>query len=312
MRAQANIFANAPLERASHLRKDAHWLARACVSEAARFVPVLEGKNLITREPQPSWVLLDTHQFATLMLQPESLLFLGLGGETPYFAFKLSTGSQQHLLAQGEFVNLRTVGMLLPADQAAVLAYARAMVQWQQEHNFCNRCGSAVSTQQAGHVLACRNTSCGKLQFPRLDPAIIVLVDQGDRCLLGRQASWPAGRYSTIAGFVEPGESIEDAVSREVFEETGIKTAAAQYHSSQPWPFPSSLMLGFHARALSTEITLIDGELEEARWFERSELLSSEVILPPAVSISYRLIEAWYDSLPGQRLASQVGQGKGW
>jgi len=312
MTATPNIFANAPLERASHLRKDQDWLIQASRCESARFVPVFQGKILLSREPRPSWVLLNVGQMAALNLGSDTSLFLGLAGPTPFFAFTVPGESQQRLLALGEFVSLRTVGTVLSADQAAVLAYARAMVLWQQEHRFCNRCGSAVSTQQGGHVLACSDETCGKMLFPRLDPAIIVLVGQGDRCLLGRQASWPPGRYSTIAGFVEPGESIEDAVAREVFEETGVRTADARYHSSQPWPFPSSLMLGFHAQALSSEIALIDGELEEARWFDRRELVSGELLLPPAVSISYRLIQSWYDSRPGHLLARDAGPARDW
>jgi len=145
-------------------------------------------------------------------------------------------------------------------------------------------------------VLVCSDPSCRHEQFPRIDPAIIVLVSDGERALLGRQASWPVGRYSTIAGFVEPGESLEDAVAREVFEETGIEVDQIEYHSSQPWPFPSSLMLGFTAHARSTEVRLRDEELEDARWFDRADLASNGTLLPPRQSISYRLIEHWFDA----------------
>ena len=138
-----------------------------------------------------------------------------------------------------------------------------------------------------------RCTKCGHESFPRIDPAIIVLVSDGERALLGRQASWPPGRYSTIAGFVEPGESLEDAVAREVFEETAVRVQAADYHSSQPWPFPSSLMVGFHASAAPGSTARVSGELEDARWFTREELLGGPPLLPPSQSISYRLITAW-------------------
>ena len=150
-------------------------------------------------------------------------------------------------------------------------------------------------SSRAGHVMKC--TQCDVQQFPRIDPAIIVLVSHGEgdaeRALLGRQATWPPGRYSTIAGFVEPGESLEDAVAREVLEETGIAIEHPLYHSSQPWPFPSSLMLGFMARARTTTIACEDGELEAADWFSRDDLDSGRVLLPPSQSISYRLIEEW-------------------
>jgi len=145
-------------------------------------------------------------------------------------------------------------------------------------------------------VLVCSDPGCRSEQFPRIDPAIIVLVSDGDRALLGRQASWPPGRYSTIAGFVEPGESLEDAVAREVGEETGILVDSIEYHSSQPWPFPASLMLGFTARAVTQEVRLRDQELEDARWFTRAQLAAGTPLLPPRQSISFRLIEHWYEA----------------
>jgi NAD+ diphosphatase len=144
--------------------------------------------------------------------------------------------------------------------------------------------------------MQCSNPTCAHQQFPRLDPAVIVLVTDGERALLGRQPSWPPGRYSTVAGFVEPGESLEDAVAREVREETGVVVDEVIYHSSQPWPFPSSLMLGFTARASRTDIDLSDQELEDARWFTRAQLAAGEIALPTTHSISFRLIEDWYDS----------------
>jgi NAD+ diphosphatase len=156
--------------------------------------------------------------------------------------------------------------------------------------------------------MRCTNAACGEDWFPRIDPAIIVLVADasGERALLGRQASWPQGRYSTIAGFVEPGESLEDAVAREVAEETGVDVAAVNYHSSQPWPFPSSLMVGFLATASEgTDISLNDGDLEDARWFTRAQIANGEVGLPPPTSISYRLIAEWYDRAGGRRLVDE-------
>ncbi len=156
-------------------------------------------------------------------------------------------------------------------------------------------------------MLVCTNPDCRHDHFPRTDPAIIVLISDGERALLGRQAGWPAGRYSTIAGFVEPGESLEDAVAREVFEETGVRVDLIEYHSSQPWPFPSSLMLGFTARAVTTEVHLRDQELEDARWFSRAELAAGYPKIPPNVSISFRLIEDWFDAGGGPRLRELQG-----
>jgi NAD+ diphosphatase len=170
------------------------------------------------------------------------------------------------------------------------------MLHWRRMHRYCGRCGAETEPRKAGHVMVCTNPVCRHEHFPRIDPAIIVLVTDGERVLLGRQASWPAGRYSTIAGFVEPGESLEDAVVREVAEETGVRVDEVDYHSSQPWPFPSSLMLGFTARAASQEVRLQDEELEDARWFTRSEIAGGTPKLPPRLSISFRLIEHWFDA----------------
>jgi NAD+ diphosphatase len=167
------------------------------------------------------------------------------------------------------------------------------MVLWHGSQRFCGRCGSPSKTESGGNTRLCINGDCGIRIFPRVDPAIIVLVSDRERCLLGRQAGWPEGRYSTIAGFVEPGESLEDAVRREVFEETNIAVHEVRYHSSQPWPFPSSLMLGFTAEASSEAILLNDGELEDARWFSRKELESGFPKLPYRLSIARRLVDDW-------------------
>jgi len=155
-------------------------------------------------------------------------------------------------------------------------------------------------------VVQCTDSACGLEQFPRIDPAIIVLISDGERVLLGRQASWPAGRYSTIAGFVEIGESLEDAVVREVLEETGVRVDQISYHSSQPWPFPASLMLGFTAHALSTDVHRKDKELEDARWFSREDIRARHFLLPTGLSISYRLIEHWFDAGHGVPLRDIV------
>ncbi len=200
------------------------------------------------------------------------------------------------LPSDASFEDLRLAAGLLPQDEAGLLAYARAMVLWRRRHRYCGSCGAPARSESAGHVMKCTDPACGAEQFPRLDPAIIVLVTDGERALLGRQAAWPAGRYSTIAGFVEPGESLEDAVAREVLEETGVTVLDADYHSSQPWPFPSSLMIGFTARAVADAVPRADEELEDVRWFTREQIASGTPGLPPPQSVSFRLIADWYDS----------------
>ncbi len=155
-----------------------------------------------------------------------------------------------------------------------MLALARAMVWWHSRHRFCGVCGSPTLSEEAGHMRRCTNPECKAMHFPRTDPAVIMLVTDGERALLGRNKNFPPGMYSTFAGFVEPGESLEDAVAREVREETGIEVGQVIYHSSQPWPFPANIMLGFHAEAMSSEIAVDYGELEDAKWFERDWLLA--------------------------------------
>lgn len=196
---------------------------------------------------------------------------------------------------------------LLAPGEGELLAHARALAYWHRRHRFCGDCGHPTEGAQGGHVRVCSNPQCGRQHFPRTDPAVIVLVTAGERCLLGRQPSWLPGRYSTIAGFVEPGESLEAAVVREVGEETGVRVREVRYQSSQPWPFPASLMLGFRAVAEGEDIHLGDEELEDARWFSREELERAmeegALRLPGRISIAYRLIEDWFDEGSPGRLA---------
>src|SRR6202011_2418870 len=202
----------------------------------------------------------------------EDLILLGRFGDTNYFTYEIESLEPPLLLPGTRFEDLRVVASVLPIDEAGLLGYARAIVSWRRRHRFCGTCGARTVSAKSGHVLVCSDPRRRYEQFPRIDPAIIVLVSDGERALLGRQASWPVGRYSTIAGFVEPGESLEDAVAREVLEETGVQVDTIEYHSSQPWPFPASLMLGFTARAVTHTVHLRDEELEDARWFTRAEL----------------------------------------
>jgi NAD+ diphosphatase len=309
---ERNVFAGPYLDRAGHLRADTAWLERALADPRSRVLPVWNSLNLVAEAEaaaasssgarQRGAVNDPTLRVAFLgidAIAPQrhpDLILLGRRDGTDFFASGVESAEPPPLPQGTRFADLRTVAALLPDAEAGLLSYARAMIGWQGTHRHCGRCGATTLPAKAGHVLLCTNPVCRHEQFPRLDPAIIVLVIDGDRVLLGRQASWPAGRYSTIAGFVEPGESLEDAVAREVHEETGIEVNGIEYHSSQPWPFPSSLMLGFTARAVSQDIELRDLELEDARWFTRADIASGTPYLPPNVSISFRLIEHWFDA----------------
>jgi NAD+ diphosphatase len=287
-----NVFAGAFVDRSGHHREDPTWLASAMASPAARFAPVWRNKCLANGEP-PKAVLLG-HSDVAPELTREGTIFLGMYQEKPVFAFEIESDSEPFTGA-GKFHDLRYLGSVLPADEANLAAHAIALINWHRLQKYCGRCGSLTCAESGGNTRICIAENCGTRIFPRVDPAIIVLVSRGDKCLLGRQASWPEGRYSTIAGFVEPGESLEDAVRREVLEETNIQVGDVQYHSSQPWPFPSSLMLGFTAAAMSQDIHLNDNELEDARWFTRKECRSGFPKLPFGLSIARRLVDDWLE-----------------
>jgi NAD+ diphosphatase len=291
-----NIFAGAYLDRSAHLRQDPAWIAAALADERSRAIPVWNSRSLIAEGEPPRAAYLELSRVPAEQRNGTDMILLGRFGDTHYFAYEVESIEAPALLPGTRFEDLRVMASVLPIDEAGLLGYARAILSWRRRHRFCGTCGAKTLPAKNGHVLVCTNPSCRHEQFPRIDPAIIVLVEDGERALLGRQASWPVGRYSTIAGFVEPGESLEDAVAREVFEETGIQVDRIEYHSSQPWPFPASLMLGFTAHAVTTEVHLCDQELEDARWFTRAALMSDGTLLPPRLSISYRLIEHWFDA----------------
>jgi len=286
-----NIFAGAFVDRSGERRKDPDWLSRAVKSPGCRFVPVWGDKCLVGGDPLHA-ILLERRQAGNLIAD-DHLIFLGLFRGHPAFAFSISDERPAPFAELGEFQDLRYLGTAVPADEANLAAHARALVLWHASQLYCGVCGSSARPEAGGNSRVCMNPGCGRVMFPRVDPAVIVLVADGERCLLGRQANWPEGRYSTIAGFAEPGESLEDAVRREVFEETNVRVGDVRYHSSQPWPFPSSLMLGFLADAQSSDIRLNDGELEDAQWFTRKELRSGYPKLPFRISIARRLVDHW-------------------
>ncbi|MGA2776435.1 MAG: NAD(+) diphosphatase [Steroidobacteraceae bacterium] len=291
-----NIFAGPYLDRAAHLRQDPAWFDTALADARSRALPVWNSRNLVLEGETPRAVLLELGAVPAELRDPDHLVLLGRLGESHCFAYEIDAIEAPELMAGARFEDLRLLASRLPADEAGLLAYARAMLTWRRRHRYCGSCGAPTLPARSGHALVCSSASCRTEQFPRIDPAIIVLVSDGERALLGRQGAWAPGRYSTIAGFVEPGESLEDAVVREVFEEAGIRAHRIEYHSSQPWPFPASLMLGFTAHALTTDVELHDEELEDARWFTRAELAAGAVILPPRQSISFSLIEHWFDA----------------
>lgn len=312
-RSALNFFAANPLDRMVDKRRNREWLTAQLTAPTTRFVPVWRMQNLFVDAASAEARLL-TIQELPETLSIDAVTLLGSYEGIVYFAVDVEQDVAETpphwAAALGAFRDLRIVGVAIEPRVGALLAYARAMIYWQRRHRFCGDCGHPTHSTEGGFVRTCTNPTCGKQIFPRTDPAIIVLVQSEDRCLLARQASWPPGRYSILAGFVEPGESLEDAVKREVREEAGIEVDEIYYQSSQPWPFPSSLMVGFMATATTTAFNLIDNELEDARWLTRAqiaeEVRAGQLKLPPGLSISRRLIESWFDAGDQGKLSAIV------
>jgi NAD+ diphosphatase len=291
------------LGRESLKRENGEWIDIALSSTTTSIVPIKGEDCLFYGEP-PTRAALFPAADVVDQIEPEALIFLGHHAGHDYFAIPVTDdGEGERWLSWSEhlsFGNLWLSGSRLGQFEASLLAYARGMCHWHERSQFCGRCGSPTRSDRAGHQRKCTSLHCGATEFPRTDPAVIVLVSDGDQCLLGNKHGWPESRFSTIAGFVEPGETIEQAVVREVKEETGVDATGLEYHSSQPWPFPGSVMLGFFARATSKEISLNDGELREARWFSREEVEAAKtksgwLRLPSRISIARRLVEDWCD-----------------
>jgi NAD+ diphosphatase len=297
-----NIFSTGTLHRASELRIDEGHMNRLLTDAAARFVPVWQNQNLITATNPIQPAFLTQIQAAPLLREGKPLVLLGFLEKVPYFAFDIpaDTVTEGLFSTNQVFKDLREIGSLLSQEEGNLLAYARAMMHWHHTHQYCGKCGHKTISTEAGHVLQCTNPACSLKHFPRTDAAIIVLITHQEHCLLVRQPIWPEGMYATVAGFLEPGESLEDAVAREVMEETGLELIDIQYHSSQPWPFPASIMIGFTAQATNMNFVLDQREIEKACWLTRQELiqqiLDKTIKLPRPVSISYRLIEGWFNT----------------
>lgn len=296
---KVNVFAASPLDRVAHRRADAAWLAERLTHPASRFVPVWRTRSLIVAGEASRAVLLDPDRAAALIAGGAQATFLGQAGEAAHFALDLSHLNEDAVHALGhaaEAADLWAIGATLERDDAAILAHARALVTWHARHRFCGACGAPTAPRDAGHVRGCTDPACGAVHFPRTDPAVIMLVTYGDRCLLGQQKSWAEPVYSTLAGFVEPGESLEEAVAREVMEEVGVSLTNVVYHSSQPWPFPLSIMLGFTAEAAADRLVIDNVEIADAKWLTRAELRDPESLgfrLPRKLSIARHLVDDW-------------------
>lgn len=296
-----NAFSGNPLDRAQGPRLDDAWLAASLQDPRSRFLAMWRLDVLVKKDGGGlAWGRRGLVERAGAGPEP---VLLGLRDDVAHYAVDVShladPAAELGLASVAEFADVRAVAAQLSGQDSGIVAQARALVDWHATHPFCARCGSVTAMAQGGALRRCGK--CSAEHFPRVNPVVIMLVVRGDRCLLGRQAAWPRGMYSTLAGFVETGETLEDAVRREVREEAGVEVGAVAYHSSQPWPFPSSLMIGCIAEATSEDVTVDAHEIEDARWFPRETVLAacrgetdaSVLWLPPPMAIGRTLCDAW-------------------
>jgi NAD+ diphosphatase len=288
-----NFFSGPYIDRRAEVREDAGWLEAALSDPATLYVLGQGTTQLVQTKPEPRIAFLTGEHPVVREVDARQFVLLGWFRGTRCLLIELEPEGRVEVPEEATFEELRPLAPLLRADEAGLLAFARALSIWRIRQRFCGICGCPTVPERAGHVMRCTSKICQHEFFPRTDPAIIVLVTDGERALLGRASGWPPGRYSTVAGFVEPGESLEDAVVREVLEETAVRVTSVRYDSSQPWPFPSSLMIGFQATAEYGSPVQVGDELEAAGWFTREQIESGVALVPPSHSISYRLISTW-------------------
>jgi NAD+ diphosphatase len=299
-------FTGNPLNRASEKRADSNWIESKRRDPTSLVLPMWRLQPFLL-EPDKSGVPLELG-----LIQPAladslagaeaSCIFLGLDGERAVFALDVSEATDPAnagpLARLGYFKDARTAASLVSSRDAALIAQAKALIDWHQRHGFCARCGTATQVMDAGYRRFCGK--CNAEHFPRVDPVVIMLATDGEACLIGRGKQFPPGMFSALAGFIEPGETIEEAVRRELMEEASVKVGEVSYYATQPWPFPSSLMIGCFAKAASRDVKADDNELAEVRWLERRvarDLIEGKQVeglrVPPAIAIAHHLIKAF-------------------
>jgi len=297
-----NTFAGNPLDRASERRVDAAWLAEKINAPDSLGIALWNGKPLVEKAGDGGLQIayLRADMCEELSGGAERLLFMGLWKETAVFAVDLEGGAdpaEGPLSGLGAFEDLRASALRMPATDAAILATAKAMFEWRRKHRHCANCGEPSDVVEGGWKRVC--PACHAEHFPRTDPVAIMLAVHGEKALLGRQAAWPKGMFSALAGFIEPGESIEEGCARELYEEAGLRATRVRYHSTQPWPYPNSLMIGLIADVDSDQAAPDQTELDEVRWFTREEcglLLTGKlegVAAPGRMAIAHQLIKAF-------------------
>jgi len=299
-------FAGNPLNRASEKRTDAKWIESqrrdpsTLILPMRRLDPFLFGPE--TSSPPIELGLIRSEIADSIAGDDAISIFLGLDGDRAIFALDVSDAGEPAktgpLAGLGHFRDARTAASMVSIKDAALIAQAKAMIDWHQRHGFCPRCGAPTKLMDAGYRRLCGK--CNAEHFPRVDPVVIMLAIEGEACLVGRGKLFPAGMFSALAGFVEPGETIEEAVRRELMEEASVKVGEVTYYATQPWPFPSSLMIGCFAKAENREVKADENELAEVRWIERRvarELIEGKQVdglrVPPPIAIAHHLIRTW-------------------
>ena len=295
-------FSGNPLERASEYRSDPAWIAARRAD--ALILPLWQLKVFVAGpDGAVTAVRLQPGPWESLAAADAPCVFLGLEGGRPLFALDISAAMDDPAVAgplagQGEFRDLRPAAFVLPEADTAILGQAKAPIDWHQRHGFCSNCGTATRFTDGGYRRVCPN--CSAEHFPRTDPVVIMLPTDGDHCLVGHNQRFPALLFSAFAGFVEPGETIEEAVRRELREEVNLPVGEVTYHASQPWPFPSALMIGCYAKALSRDFAIDGKEIAAARWMSKHEVRArlagrsdDDIQLPPAIAIAHHLIRDW-------------------
>jgi NAD+ diphosphatase len=297
-----HIYAGNPLDRGDHERRDEEWLSASAKAATSKFLPLWENTVMVTEGSDQSLGWLDIKEIDRLGIEVEGV-FLGLRDRAAHFTVDITKNESavKGLKESGDwaFEDTRAVTGLISATDSGIVAQARAQINWHNRHGFCSVCGHPTEMKKGGHVRRCGN--CNTQHFPRTDPVVITVVSDGDRLLLGQSKGrlQATNRYSVLAGFMDQGESIEEAVQREIMEESGIQVRNVRYHSSQPWPFPSTLMIGCHADAATSEITMDEGEMADVQWFTRKDVLSAlagtneKLALPASIAIAHHLITAW-------------------
>ncbi|HKN01564.1 MAG TPA: NAD(+) diphosphatase [Candidatus Binataceae bacterium] len=297
-------FGGNPLNRASEKRTDAKWIEAKRRDPSSLIFPMWRLEPfLVGAEKSPMELGLLRPGIADSLAGAEApCIFLGLDGDTAVFALDISEASdpakEGPLAGLGSFRDARMAAQVVSIKDAALIAQAKAMIDWHQRHGFCPRCGAPTKMMDAGYRRLCGK--CNAEHFPRVDPVVIMLATDGEACLVGRGKQFPPGMFSALAGFVEPGETIEEAVRRELMEEASVKIGEVSYYATQPWPFPSSLMIGCFAKALSRDVKVDENELAEVRWVERTvarELIEGKQVdglrVPPPIAIAHHLIRTW-------------------